>query len=85
MVLIMVTSLFPPENGIEIQKKYNEIQEKYPLPSFIKQKKMGLRWIEEGMKGVAVYEVEKGNIADALNFYIGMRASLLELSGIQMR
>ena len=29
---------------------------------------MGLRWVEEGMKGVAVYEVEKENVADALNF-----------------
>ena len=68
MVLIIVTSVFPPEKGVEVQRKYNEIQEKYPLPSYIKEKQMGLRWVYEGMKGVAVYEVEKGKIADALNF-----------------
>ena len=68
MVLIMVTSVFPPEKGVEVQRKYNEIQGKYPLPACIKQKQMGLRWVYEGMKGVAVYEVEKRKIADALNF-----------------
>jgi hypothetical protein len=68
VVLIVVTSIFPSEKGIEIQRKYTEIQEKFPLPPFIKQKQMDLRWIKEGMKGVAVYKVEKGKIAEALNF-----------------
>ena len=68
MVLIMVTSVFSSEKGVEVQQKYNEIQEKFPLPPFIKQKQMGLRWVREGMKGVAIYKVEKEKIADALNF-----------------
>ena len=68
MVLIMVTSIFPPEKGMEVQKKYAEIQQKFPLPSFVKEKKMGMIWTREGMKGVAVYEVEKGKESDALSF-----------------
>ena len=68
MVLIMVTSVFPSEKGVEVQRKYNEIKEKIPLPLFMKQKLMGVRWVREGMKGVAVYEVGKGRIADGLNF-----------------
>ena len=80
MVLIMVTSLFPPEKGMEVQKKYDEIQQKFPLPSFIKLKKVGLGWIREGMKGVAIYEVEKGKISDALNFVYRYE---LEFAGIE--
>jgi len=68
MVLIMVTSLFPPEKGVEVLRKNDEIQQRFPLPSFIKLKKVGLGWIREGIKGVAVYEVEKGKVADALHF-----------------
>jgi hypothetical protein len=68
MVLVVVTSLFPPEKGMEVQIKYEEVQKKFPLPSFIKLKKVGLRWIREGMKAVAIYEVKKGKVADALNF-----------------
>jgi hypothetical protein len=68
LTLIIVTSLIPPDKASETLKKYNEIQEKYPLPSYIKQKVSGLRWVREGMKGVAIYEVVKGNMSDALNF-----------------
>ena len=67
-VLILVTSIFPSEKGVEVQRKYNEIQQKFPLPPFLKQKRMGVRWVREGLKGVAVYGVEKGKVADALNF-----------------
>ena len=64
----MVTSVFPSEKGVEVQRKYNEIQKNFPLPPFVKQKQMGIRWVREGLKGVAVYEIEKGNVEDALNF-----------------
>ena len=48
MVLIMVTSLLPSEKGKEVQKKFNEIQSKFPMPSSIKQK----NWVLGGL-GVA--------------------------------
>jgi len=68
VVLIVVTSVFPSEKGGEVRQKYNEIQTNFPLPSFVRQKQVGVRWVREGLKGVAVYEVEKGRIAEALNF-----------------
>ena len=68
MVLIMVTAMFPPEKGMDVQKKYNEIQSKFLLPSFLKQKKLGMRWNRVSMKVVAVYEVEKEKESDALSF-----------------
>jgi len=80
MVLIMVTSLFPPEKGMEVQKKYDEIQQKFPLPSFIKLKKIGLRWIRDGIKAVAIYDVEKEKISDALSFVYRYE---LEFAGIE--
>lgn len=39
MVLIIVTSVFPPEKGVEAQRKYNEILEKYPLPPLLNRSK----------------------------------------------
>ena len=80
MVLIMVTSMFPPEKGMEVQKKYYEIQQKLPLPSSIKLKKIGLRWIRDGLKAVAIYDVEKKKVSDALNFVYRYE---LEFAGIE--
>jgi hypothetical protein len=68
VVLIIVSSVFPSEKGSEVRQKYEEIQENFPLPTFIKQKQVGVRWVREGLKGVAVYKVEKGSVVDALNF-----------------
>ena len=81
VVLIMVTSVFPSEKGLEVQRKYDEIQGKFPLPSFVKQKLLGLKWVREGMKGVAVYEVEKGNVADALNFVYRYEGAFAGIEG----
>ena len=80
MVLIMVTSLFPPEKGMEVQKKFAEIQQKFPLPSFIKLKKIGLRWIRDGIKAVAIYDVENEKVSDALSFVYRYE---LEFAGIE--
>jgi hypothetical protein len=80
MVLIMVTSLFPPEKGKEVQKKFNEIQSKFPMPSYIKQKKLGLRWVRGGLKAIAIYDVGKGKISDALSFVYRYE---LEFAGIE--
>ncbi len=68
MVLIMVTSMFPPEKLTDVMKKYNEIQPDFPLPSSIRGKKVGLRWVRGGMKGIAVYDVEKEKVSEALSF-----------------
>jgi hypothetical protein len=80
MVLIMATSLFPPDKGKEVQKKFNEIQSKCPMPSFIKQKNLSLRWIRGGLKAIAIYNVEKGKVSDALSFVYRYD---LEFSGIE--
>jgi len=80
MVLIMVTSLFPPEKGMEVQKKFIEIQQKFPLPSSIKLKKIGLRWIRDGIKAVAIYDVENEKVSDALSFVYRYE---LEFAGIE--
>jgi hypothetical protein len=68
MVLIMVTSMFPPEKLTDVMKKFNEIQPKFPLPPSIKLKKVGLRWVRDGLKGIAIYDVEKEKVSDALSF-----------------
>jgi len=81
LVLIIVTSIFPSEKGVEVQRKYNEVHKKFPLPPFVKQKQMGIRWVREGMKGVAVYEVAKEKIADALNFVYRYEGEFARIEG----
>ena len=80
MVLIMVTSMFPAEKVGEVMKKFNEIQQKYSLPSSIKLKKIGLRWVRGGLKAVAIYDVEKEKNSDALSFVYRYE---LEFAGIE--
>jgi hypothetical protein len=72
--------MFPPEKGAEVMKKFNEIQQKFPLPSSVKLKKVGLRWVRGGLKAVAVYDVEKEKISDALSFVYRYE---LEFAGIE--
>lgn len=81
MVLIMVTSIFSSEKAVEVQRKYNEVYENFPLPPFVKQKQMGIRWVREGMKGVAVYEGTKEKIADALNFVYRYEGEFARIEG----
>ena len=64
-----------------MEKKYNEIQQKFPLPSYIKLKKLGLRWIRTGMKAVAIYGVKKGTVADALNFVYRYESEFAGIEG----
>jgi hypothetical protein len=72
--------MFPPEKVMEVMKKFSEIQQKFPLPSSIKGKKTGLRWTRGGLKAVAVYDVEKEKVADALSFVYRYE---LEFAGIE--
>ena len=81
MVLIIVTSIFPSQSSNEVKQKYNEIQEKHPLPPFIKQKLSGLRWIKEGMKGMAIYKVKRNKIAEALNYIYRYELEYGEIEG----
>lgn len=81
MVLIMVTSIFPSEKAVQVLRKYNEVHENFPLPPFVKQKQMGIRWVREGMKGVGVFKVTKDKIADALNFVYRYEGEFARIEG----
>jgi hypothetical protein len=72
--------MFPPEKVGEVLKKYDEIQPKYSLPSSIKLKQIGFRWVRGGLKAVAIYDVEKERISDALSFVYRYE---LEFAGIE--
>jgi len=72
--------MFPAEKVGEVMKKFNEIQQKYSLPSSIKLKKIGLRWVRGGLKAVAIYDVEKEKNSDALSFVYRYE---LEFAGIE--
>ena len=81
MVLIIVTSIFPSQSSNEVKQKYNEIQKKHSLPPFIIEKLSGLRWIKEGMKGMAIYKVTKNKIAEALNYIYRYELEYGEIEG----
>ena len=81
MVLIMVTSIFPPNTGLQVQQRYKAIQQKFPLPAFVQSKRVGVRWVREGMKAVAIYEVERGKVTEALHFVYEYEAEFASIEG----
>ncbi len=68
MVLIMVTSWFPPSKSAEAGKKYLEVMKKYPMESFEKPVLLvGARATKDGMKTISITEAKKGDLEKLLN------------------
>jgi len=68
MVLVMVTSWFPPGKAAEAGKKYLEVMKKYPTESFEKAVLLiGVRATKDGMKSISITEAKKGDLEKVLN------------------
>ena len=66
MVLIMVTSWYPPDKAIEVAKKFIEVMGKYPQESFEKPLVQATSAVKDGIKVITITEVEKGKYEEAL-------------------
>lgn len=68
MVLVMITSWFPPGKAAEAGKKYIEVMKKYPPESFEKSVLLiGVRATKDGMKSISITEAKKGDLEKVLN------------------
>jgi len=82
MVLIMVTSWYPPDKGTEVGKKYIEVMQKFtPDPSIGKTLvRAAGRAVKDGIEVISINEVEKGKYEEALNRITRM---MVEFQGIE--
>lgn len=82
MVLMVTTSWFPSGKSEEVGKKFLEVTKKYPDdPSIAKPiLRVGVRPTQDGMKVIAISEVQKGKYEEAMSLSIQM---LLEYSDIE--
>ena len=81
MVLIMVTTWYPPDKATEVAKKFLEVIQKYPHESFEKPLVLGaVSTVKDGIKVISITEVEKGKYEEALNL---TSKRLVEYMGIE--
>ena len=81
MVMIMVTSWYPPNKAIEVAKKLLEGMQKFPQESFEKPLVLaGVTSVKDGIRGITITEVEKGKYEEALNL---TAKRLVEYFGIE--
>ena len=68
MVLLMITTWFPPEKEEEVNQIYFSLPEKYPVDESLGKTlvPMGVSSTKEGTKVIIVFEVAKGKFADAM-------------------
>ena len=68
MVLIMVTSWYPPTKATEVAKKYIEVMQKIPQESFEKPLvPVGVSSGKDGIEVISIGDVRKGKYEEALN------------------
>lgn len=68
MVNIVSNLLYPHEAGAKVAKKYLDVIKKYPAnPDISKQLALCTRGTKDGIEVLAVAEVKKGKVEDAMN------------------
>ena len=81
MVLIMVTSWYPPDKATEAAKKFLEVMEKFPQESFEKSWLAGVKSDEDGIKTVWLTEIERGKLEEALKLNARREAEYFDIEG----
>jgi hypothetical protein len=85
MVLIMVTSWYPPDKATEAAKKFLEVMEKFPQESFEKSWLAGVKSDEVGIMTVWLTEIERGKLEEALNLTSRREAEYLDIEGYRFK
>ena len=68
MVLLMITTWFPPEREEEVNEIYLGLPAKYPVDESLGKAfvPLGVRSTKEGTKSIIVFEVAKGKFDEAM-------------------
>ncbi len=68
MVLIMLTSWYPPDKATEVAKKFIEVMGKYPQESFEKPLVLAAASsVKDGLRSISITEIEKGKYEEAMD------------------
>jgi len=69
MVLIMVTSWYPPSKAIEVGKKFIEVMQKFPENPSIAEPlvTVGVSSGKDGIEAISISNVKKGKYDEAMN------------------
>ena len=72
MVMIMITSWYPPSKAIEAAEKYIEMMQKIPDdPSILETLvTVGVNSCKDGIEAISIGNVKKGKFEEAMNFVL---------------
>ena len=86
MVMIMVTSWYPPDKAIEVAKKFLEGMQKFPQESFEKPLVLaGVSSVKDGIRGITITEVEKGKYEEALSLEAKRLVEYMSIEGYKFK
>ncbi len=85
MLLIMLTTWYPPHKATQAAKKFLEVMKKFPQQSFEKKWLGGVKSDEDGIKSVWLTEVEKGKLEEAFNLTAKREAEYLGIEGYKFK
>jgi hypothetical protein len=83
MVLIVVTTWYPPEKEEKVNEIYFGLAEKYPVDESLGQTlvPLGVKATKEGMKVITVFEVAKGKFDEAMELTAKMLREFRHIEG----
>ena len=71
MIRILINVWYPVEKSDEVGKKYLEVEQVYPFPSFIKPVSAWETWATKyGLKGSGIFETPKENFEGTINNFV---------------
>ena len=84
MVMIMVTTWYPPDKAVEIAKKFVEVMQKYPQESFEKPLVLAAASsVKDGLRSISITEVEKGKYEEAMDLIARREVEYFGIEGFR--
>ena len=86
MVLIMVTSWYPPNKATEVAKKYVEVMLKIPQESFEEPLVQGAcKSDRDGIVSVSINKITQGKYEEAFNLVVRRMVMFYEIEGFRFK
>jgi len=86
MVLIMITSWYPPHKATEVAEKYIEVLQKHPYESFEKMLvDSASRPDKDGIEVISIADVEKGKYEEIFNLIVKRMVMLMSIEGFRYK
>lgn len=84
MVLIMITTLYPPSKAIEVGLKYLEVTQKIPYESYEEPVIFGAsKSVKDGMRIISIIKIKKGMFDKAYNNNVKRMLEFVDIEGLQ--